>query len=158
MDGVYQKKQYAQYYFLSGLLEAFRLTNPLLQSFSFCFAENLLVEAYLKRKCLLCRRLLFFQVYYVMNLHQTCKYALTELYFLLRRNVCSLIRLEKQMPALPSLAFLLGSLYHEFATWEIIFCCDFLGFYFSYITCYIKKCVFLTEKAKDRRQIQSKNI
>ena len=32
-----------------------------------------------------------------------------------------------------------------------IFCCDFLRFYFSYITCYIKECVFLTEKAKDRR-------
>ena len=31
--------------------------------------------------------------------------------------------LEKQMPALPSLAFLLGSLYHEFATQENKFSC-----------------------------------
>ena len=41
---------------------------------------------------------------FLLGLRQTRKYALTELFFLLRRNVCSLIRLEKQMPALPSLA------------------------------------------------------
>ena len=48
-----------------------------------------------------------------VDIHQTHKYAPAELSILLRRIICSLIRPEKQMPALPSLAFLMGLLYHK---------------------------------------------
>ncbi len=48
-----------------------------------------------------------------VDIHQTRKTAPAELSILLRRIICSLIRPEKQMPALPSLAFLMGLLYHK---------------------------------------------
>ncbi|MCI7060968.1 MAG: hypothetical protein MR965_02050, partial [Lachnospiraceae bacterium] len=47
---------------------------------------------------------------------KTRKIALAELLFSASQKFCSLIRPKKQMPALLSLAFFLGSLYHKFAT------------------------------------------